>query len=417
MRKFLLSLILFSISFIAGQTVLGQNIKPTVVTGEVTSVGNGKIVLKQADGSSLDVQLVGTTEFKRVSPDNPSLKNAIASNLSDITIGDKIVASGILSDDKKSIPARTVYLMTKADITKRNNSDTEAWRTRGIAGKVVSLNPNTQEFTIKPPGLGTVQNVVVKPKDGVKYRRYSPDSVKFDDAKTSSFTELQVGDQIRALGDKSEDGASFKAEQIVSGAFKTVGGTVTAIDAAKNEITIKEFQTNKIITIAVNQNTTLKQFPEQMANMMAIRMSGGQGGAGVQPPQGGQGAGNVVVMRPPQQPTGGQPAGANGSNQQPGTPGGQGGGMRMGGNFNVNDMFDRFPNITIADLKVGESVAASSTTGADPAHVKAIKLVSGVEPFFKIAQMAAVGAGGQRGGQGVQGGFSIPGLDGGFGTP
>lgn len=411
MRKFFLLALLFLTANIAVQMVQAQTVKPIVVTGEVTSIVDGKIVIKQADGSMLDVQIVETTEFKRVPPENPSLKNAVASNISEIGTGDKIVASGILSSDKKSIPARTVYLMTKADIAKKASSETEAWRTRGISGKIVSLNPNTQEFTIKPPGIGMAQNIVVKPKDGINYRRYAQNSVKFDDAKASSFAELQVGDQIRALGDKSEDGLSFKAEQIISGAFKTVGGTVTAVDTEKNEVTIKEFQTNKIITVAVNPNTTLKQFPVEMANMFAMRMGGD-----MQSPQGGQGGGgNMVVMRPPQQGQGNQQSNGE-QGQRQGAPG-AGGGMRMGGGLNVNDMFDRFPNIKLADLKVGDSIAASSTAGADATHVTAIKFVSGVEPFFRMAQMAAAAGGGQRGGQGVQGGFSIPGLDGGFGTP
>lgn len=405
---------LFVLAFIflfvgAGSVLNAQNIKPSVVAGEVTAVSDKKIVLKQQDGSVIEVQLTANTEFKRVPPETPGLKNAVASNLSEIGAGDKIVASGIMADDKKSIPARSVYLMTKADFVKKASSETQAWQTRGISGRVVSLNPNTQEFTIKPPGIGATQNIVVSSKDGVAYRRYAPNSVKYDESKPSSFSDLKVGDQIRALGDKSEDGTTFKAEQILSGAFKTVGGTITAIDTAKNEITIKELQTNKLITIAVNENSTLKMFPEQMAATMAMRMSGT--GGGVQPPQSSGQGGSAVVMRPPQ-----QPGNQAGNGQTEGARSGMGqGGRGMGGGFNVNDMFDRFPNIALADLKVGDSIAASSSSGADAAKLTAIKLISGVEPFFKIAQMS--GMGGRRGG-GQDSGFTIPGLDGGgFGTP
>ena len=42
-------------------------------------------------------------------------------------------------------------------------------------------------------------------------------------------------------------------------------------------------------------------------------------------------------------------------------------------------------------------------------RVKAIKFVAGVEPFIRMAQMAAAAGGGRRGG-GVD--FNIPGLDG-----
>ncbi len=85
---------------------------------------------------------------------------------------------------------------------------------------------------------------------------------------------------------------------------------------------------------------------------------------------------------------------------------GQGGGGMRGGN--IDDMLERFPNITIADLKVGDMIAASSTKGANLERVTAIKLLSGVEPFLKAQQISQ--GGGRRGGQ--DSGFSIPGLDG-----
>ena len=406
---------LFFLAFIilfagANSIIQAQTLKPSVVSGEVVSLSDSKIVLKQTDGSTINLQITADSQFKRVQPENPGLKNAVASSLSEIGEGDKIVASGIMADDKKSLPARSVYLMTKADIVKRASAESEEWQKRGVSGRVISLSSNTQEFTIKPPGIGAAQNIVISQKDGVSYRRYAPDSIKYEESKPSSFADLKVGDQIRALGDKGGDGTTFKAEKVLSGAFKTVGGTITAIDTAKNEITIKELQTNKIITIAVNQNSSLKQFPEQMAAMMAMRMSGM--GGGVQPPAGGGApSGNAGAMRPPQQP-GSQTSGGQGE----GGRNGMGGGRGMGGGFNVNDMYDRFPNISLADLKVGDSIAASSSSGADAAKLTAIKLISGVEPFFKIAQMSNMG--GRRGGGGQDSGFTIPGLDGGgFGTP
>lgn len=85
--------------------------------------------------------------------------------------------------------------------------------------------------------------------------------------------------------------------------------------------------------------------------------------------------------------------------------------MNGGGRGGIDDMLERFDNITVADLKVGDTIAVSSTKTANADRLTAIKLLSGVEPFLKAAQMAA--AGGQRPGQGgVSGSFTIPGLDG-----
>ena len=89
--------------------------------------------------------------------------------------------------------------------------------------------------------------------------------------------------------------------------------------------------------------------------------------------------------------------------------GGQGGGARGG----IDEMLERFPNITAADLKVGDMIAVSSSKTATPDRITAIKLLAGVEPFIRAAQMSAGASPGR--GQGSQS-LSIPGLDG-FDTP
>jgi hypothetical protein len=86
----------------------------------------------------------------------------------------------------------------------------------------------------------------------------------------------------------------------------------------------------------------------------------------------------------------------------------------MGGGRALGDFLERVPTMPAEDLKVGEYIAvltSGTTAGSD--HVKAIKLVAGVDPFIKMAQMAQ--AGGQRqggGGRGVD--INIPGLDSSF---
>jgi hypothetical protein len=392
MRKILAITAFFILFASANLTAFAQDTtKPTYFPGEVISVTGDKLNLQTKEGA-VEITLQPATAYKKVSPEKPKLADAVEATLADIGAGDKVIVSSLVPADKKSIPARTVYLMTKADITKRNQSESAAWQTRGISGRVVSIDVPNKKIVLAMRGIGGERNITMTPKDIIEYRRYTPDSVKFSDAKASSFGELSVGDQVRALGDRSTDGASFQAEKIVSGSFKMVGGTITAIDAAKKEITIKDIQTGKPVTIAVNDSSILKNFPPDVAQMMAARMTGG----GIQPPS--QGGGNVAV-RPPNQ-------GGNPQNPQ-----GGGGGQMRGGRGEFDDMIERFPNISLADLKVGAAVAASSTTGATPGRVTAIKLLSGVEPFF-----AAVTQGG-RGNTQSSPSLNIPGLDGGIGGP
>ncbi len=396
---FSLTLILGLFSIISAQTP-DNSMRPTVLVGDVTSLTESKIVLQTKDGS-VDVVLSGKTEFKRVPPENPVLKAAVASTFQEIAVGDRLAVSGIFAADKKTMPAKSVYLMTKTDIAQKQTKESEQWRTRGVSGKVVSVNPQNKQITIEVRGLANSSNVVLTPKENAKFRRYAPDSVKYSETKASSVSEIKPGDMLRALGDKSADGAAFTAEEVLTGAFQTVAGTVKTIDAAKGEVVIADFQTKKDVTITVGQSSTLKKFPEEMAQRMAMMQAAGGAGGGIRPagqrqnrPDGG--------MRPPQT---GNPQGEN-RNQ-----GGQGRGGMRGGQGGIDDMLERFPNITVADLKFGDMIAVSSTKSADSTRITAIKLLAGVEPFLRTAQATAGNGGGQRG-QGGQSSLNIPGLDG-----
>ena len=177
----------------------------------------------------------------------------------------------------------------------------------------------------------------------------------------------------------------FAAEEILTGAFQTVAGTVKAVDAVKNEVVITDLQSKIDVTVELGSASLLKKFPEQMAQMMAARQgaqAGGPGGQGQGRPQAGAGNGQ----------SGTGPGGG-------GSPGGPRGG--------IDDMLERFPNITAADLKVGDMIAVSSSKSTNADRITAIKMLAGVEPFIRAAQATS---GGQRGQ--VTQSLSIPGLEG-----
>ncbi len=387
LQNLLITILIIVLSGIFGH-IFGQTsdaLKPSVITGDVTVIDASKIVVTTKDGE-VQANLTEKTLFKRVPAENPSLAAAVAATAGEIAVGDRVVITGVLAADKQSLPARTVYLMTRSDIEKKHAAEAAAWKTRGLAGRVTAVNTGTGQITVEVRGLMGTTTTVVTPKENAQFRRYAPDSVKFDEAKTSSLAEIRTGDMIRALGDKSSDGSSFNAEEIVSGAFQTVAGTVKSVDVEKNEIVVTNLQTKKDVTIALGGASVLKKFPAEMAE----RLAGFQGG-GVRPPSAGGG----------QPPAGGQPGA---------TPGGQGRGGFGGRAGGIDDMLDRFPNITAADLKPGDMIAVSSSKNGNSERIKAIKLLAGVEPFLRMAQ--ASGGRGRGQGQGVSGDFTIPGLDG-----
>ncbi len=367
----------------------GGAAKLSLATGDVVSINENKIVLQTKDGA-IDVMLAANTEFKRVSPENPSLKTAVASAFSDIGGGDKLVVTGLFSEDKKTLPARSVYLMTKSDIKQKQATESEKWSNRGVSGRVVSVNPQTNQINIEMRGLASTSTIVLTPKPNAKFRRYAPNSVKFSEALVSSLTDVQAGDMLRALGDKSADGASFAAEEIISGAFQTVAGIVKSVDPANNEVVIADIQSKKDVTVALGSASMLKKIPEEMAQRMAMRQSGQA--SGTRP--GGQGESR------PQADTAEAGQGRRGG----GAGRGGFGGRQSGG---IDDMLERFPTITTGDLKIGDMIAVSSTKSLNADRITAIKLLAGIEPFVKAA---AANGGERRDRQGGQS-LSIPGLD------
>jgi hypothetical protein len=229
--------------------------------------------------------------------------------------------------------------------------------------------------------------------------RYAPDSIKFGDAKPSNFSELKVGDQLRALGDRTEDPLRFNPQKIVTGSFRTVGGVVTAIDAATGEIKINELEKKTPLTVVIKQDAVLRRFPSEMGAMMGGFNRGAGGPAGGAAPAGG-----------------GAPAAQGNGQQRPqgGGPGGQSGpGGRPGGGFNINDMLERLPTISIADVKVGDTIIVSSTQGVDPTRITAISLVAGADTL--LAMLAPRPQAGQApnpaaglGGSGISFGIGLP---------
>jgi hypothetical protein len=282
--------------------------------------------------------------------------------------------------------------MNKADIAKKQEAERAEWKRRGILGIITALKPETKEITISSRSLMGQQSVTIPLTDKVEIRRYAPDSIKFADAKPAEFAELKAGDQLRALGERSADGLSFTPEKVVTGSFRNVAGTVTAVDAATGEVKINDLQTKQPLTILVKQDAVVRRFPSaaEMGGMMAMMGRGGQGanGAAGQPPAG---------------------QGGNGPGGGPGA-----GGGRIGGGMNIQDMLERLPTISIADVKLGDTIIVSSTKGADPTRLTAISVISGADTLLNM-MAARQQAGGQTApnpsaglGSGIQFGIGLP---------
>jgi hypothetical protein len=370
--------------------------------GEVKSIdAPSKLVTIKTDaGSVVMVLYTDRTTYKKLAPGETSLAKATDITFADLGEGDRIMARGTVAEDKKSVSAQQIIVMTKGDIAKKQEAERLEWRRRGILGVIASLKPDTKEITIKSRTIAGEQSVIIPVSEKTEMSRYAPDSIKFSDAKPSTFGELKVGDQLRALGDRAEDGTRFTPQKVVTGSFRTVYGTVTAVDPATGEIKINEQEKKQALSIVIKTDSVLRKFPSDPAAMMGAMGRGpGATAPGAQPQGGAQG-----------QPAA-RPQGAGG----PGGTGGPGGPGRPGGGPNINEMLERLPTISIADVKVGDKIIVSSTQGVDPTRLTAIALVAGADTLLAMlaprpqpGQAAPNPAAGLGGSGGISFGIGLP---------
>lgn len=405
MRAFLLALAVSLTGLVIYNSAEAQTPDPSIAAkhaiGEVKSIDAvaKQITIKTDAGSTLLVSLNDKTTYKRLAPGEQTLTNAVDITVSDIGEGDRVMARGTVSADRKSVPALMVIVMTKGDIAKKQEAERLEWRRRGILGVITALKPDAKEITITNRTIAGNQTVVIPVKEETEMRRYAPDSIKFADAKPSAFTELKVGDQLRALGDKSEDGLRFTPVKVVTGSFRTVAGTVKEINAATGELKITDLEKKQPLTIVIKQDAVLRRFPP------ASEMGALMGGMGRGPGAGAPGAGAPPAAQG--QPQTARPQGAGPGGPGPGGPGGRGG-------FNINEMLERLPTISLADVKVGDTIIVSSTQGVDPTRLTAIALVSGADTL--LAMLAPRPQPGQAtpnpaaglGGSGITFGIGLP---------
>ena len=204
----IVGLISINSSFISNAAGLQQTPDPGIqakgALGEVKSIdASSKLVTIKTDaGSEVMVFYSDRTTYKKLAPGETSLTNATDISFSDIGEGDRIYARGNVAEDRKSVTALQIIVMSKGDIAKKQDAERREWRVRGILGVISALKPESQEITIQSRAMGGTQSVILPVSDKTEMRRYAPDSIKFSDAKPSTFSELKVGDQLRALGDQ-----------------------------------------------------------------------------------------------------------------------------------------------------------------------------------------------------------------------
>jgi co-chaperonin GroES (HSP10) len=337
--------------------------------GVVKAINGNTITLTPDSGSEVDVAAQESTRILRIAPGEKNLKNATPAQLQDLQVGDRILVAGKASDDAKTIAASSIVLMKRSDVEARHEQERQDWQKRGMGGLVSTVDQATGTVTISVTGFGGTKSIAVHTAKDTVFRRYAPDSVKFDDAKSSTLQEVHAGDQLRARG------------EVVTGSFSNVAGTINSVDASSNTINVQDLLSKKAVQVKISAESQLHKLLPEMAQRIAVRLKGsaaasipGAPGSGAAPPSAQTGK--------PAMPPG---TGAAGGTWQGG---GTGGGARSGGAPDLQQMLSHMPAVTLADLHKGDAVLIVATQGTPSSGGTAITLLSGVEPILQAAPSA-----------------------------
>jgi hypothetical protein len=342
--------------------------------GTIKAIKGNTLTLSADEGTDLEVVVSDTTRIVRVEPGQKDLKGATAMLLKDLQVGDRILVRGQPSADAKTFMASGIIAMKHSDVEAKKQQEREDWQKHGIGGLVSSVDPSTGTIKVGVGAAGTTTEVAVQVSKSTIIRRYAPDSVKFDDAKLGTLEEIKAGDQLRARGTRSADGSEFTAAEIVTGAFRNIAGTISSIDAATNTVSVMDLIKKQPVAVKISAESQVRKLPPEMAQRIAARLKAAAGGNAPGAPAGTSGAGARGQSSTPTSPAGG-------GNAAPGA--------RQGAD--LQQVLNRLPPTTIAELQKGDAVMIVSTEGTASGQVTAITLLAGVEPILTASPQGAQG--------------------------
>jgi Domain of unknown function (DUF5666) len=359
--------------------------------GTVKAISGKSITLTTDAGSDVTFLLQDGARLLRVEPGEKDLKNAVPLELQDLQPGDRVLVRGKMADDGKSLLAASLIAMKKMDIAQKQAHEREEWQKHGVGGLVNAIDPSSGTITITTTAAGTGKDVAIRISKDTLLRRYAPNSIKFDEAKFAPIGEIKAGDQLRARGSRSADGSELTADEVVSGSFRNIAGTIASIDSSAGTITVMDLTTKKFVVIELTGESQLRKLPLPMAQRIAARLKGTSG--------------NAQAAAAGQRPA--EPAATNGAAPMH-SAGRPDSGQSAQGPSDLQQALSRMPAASLSDLNKGDAVMIVATSETQNRGTTAITLLAGVEPILEASP---------KGGQSILSPWSLSSPGGDAGTP
>ena len=351
----------------AGQAA---KVKYVSLIGTVEKVdASGKVLAVKPDKSDQTaVKFDDKTQFLRIPAGETDTKKATRATAGDVSVGDRVIARLREGEDGK--PAVFLYFSKQAELAQRKEKSAEEWK-NGVSGLADSVDQAGKKIVITVRGAGPAKSVSLDLSSNIlDVTRFSPETGKNE---PSTLASIRPGDQVTVIGQKNADMTAIKVEAITSGFYKTLPVQIKSIDPAAGQIMAMDLASKKPITISVGPDSVMKKLDDATAQQLARRLNptiqegrGGRGGRG----GGGADAGAAPVAIP-----GAAPEAAAGGR------GGRGGGRPL----DLAKVVDQAPVISLADLKPNEPIVVAGAATDDLSKMRALKLISGVDPILRAA--------------------------------
>jgi hypothetical protein len=362
-------------AFLLGAPLLRAQ-APSRFLGTITAISGNTLTVKTDTDGERQVGVPSSAAIKRISPGQKDLSNADTLQFSDLEAGDRVLVK--LDPASPGPPAQALQIVAvkQADLVKKQEQEREDWQKRGVSGLVKSVDPANGALVLISGTGAAAKSITVHTTKATILKRYAPNSVRFDEAKPAPIDAIHPGDQLRARGTKNDAGTEIAAEEVVSGSFRNISGTVLSLDASNQTLQVKDLATKKPVTIHITADAQMRKLPEHVAQALAARLTGAANGAGGK--------------------SGKNPSQSTAQSTSP-----HGGAAGPPGGGDPQQILNHAQVIQLTDLKKGDAVMVVSTDGAS--DVTAVTLLAGVEPLLEspaatqsLLSNWSMGSGGQE---------------------
>src|ERR1035437_3179421 len=247
---FLMAQAAVGMALLAGTVVICAQ-APKPIQGTITVLGSNTLSVKSDADVVTPIEVPSTAAILRIAPGAKDLSTAAKILFSDLAVGDRVLVTPDPKATGATAQALRIIAMKQSDLAQKQQKDLQDWQLRGVGGLVKSVDAAAGVIVLSSGSGTTAKTITVHTTKATTLKRYAPASARIDAALPAPIDAIHAGDQLQARGTKSADGTEIAAEDVVSGSFRYISGTIVSLDATSSTLVVKDLATKKPVTVHI----------------------------------------------------------------------------------------------------------------------------------------------------------------------